>query len=223
MEGVDYDFPIAWRRFIKIDTFNDLLCDVIKKVNDEYLTKKIFPLKKDIFKALQLTSPNDIKVVIIGQDPYHGEGQACGLAFSVNDGIKYPPSLKNIFKEVSDDMKVDIPKTGNLQHWAKQGVLLLNSTLTVQEGKPTSHKNIGWERITQNIIDSIALQRENIVYILWGSYAQKIGKGIDRENNLVIEEVHPSPLSSYRGFFGSKPFSRANEYLKNKNCNIIKW
>lgn len=211
--------PSRWRDFLgDID-----ISEVVARVECEYETKCIFPPKEMIFRALELLSPEQVKVVIIGQDPYHGEGQACGLSFSVADGVKFPPSLVNIFKELVNDIGVATPATGDLVHWAEQGVLLLNSTLTVESGRAASHKNIGWEPVTQHIINTLAEQRSNIVYILWGSYAQKIGRDIDATNNLVINEVHPSPLSSYRGFFGSKPFSKANSYLVANKKTEIKW
>ena len=216
-------FPQNWHTFLKESNIDALLKKSCDNVEDEYLTKVIFPSKENIFKALELTSPEDVKVVIIGQDPYHGVGQACGLSFSVSNGIKLPPSLVNIFKELSDDIGIEIPTYGDLSSWAKQGVLLLNSTLTVESGKAASHKKMGWEPVTQKIIDTLSTKRDNIVYILWGSFAQKVGNNIDENKNLVIKSVHPSPLSSYRGFFKSKPFSKSNNYLINNNIDPIKW
>lgn len=212
-------FPSTWENFLG-GVELDALFTVVEK---EYETKIIFPPREKIFRALELVSPDDVKVVIIGQDPYHGEGQACGLAFSVADGVKFPPSLSNIFKEVKSDVGTPVPLSGDLGRWAEQGVLLLNTTLTVEKGKPTSHKKMGWQRLTQQIIDTLAVKKSGIVYILWGSHAHKIGAKIDSTKNLVIKEVHPSPLSSYRGFFGSSPFSATNNYLISNNKEQIQW
>lgn len=212
-------FPPSWSDFVVGVNVDEILLNV----ESEYNLKKIFPPQEQIFRALELLQPHEVKVVIIGQDPYHGEGQACGLAFSVSEGVKFPPSLVNIFKEVITDTGGEMPTSGDLCRWAKQGVLLLNSTLTVESGRPTSHKNMGWECLTQNIIDNIGKRNEGVVYILWGSFAQRVGKNIDRSKNCVITGVHPSPLSSYRGFFGSKPFSEANKYLISKGKTAIKW
>lgn len=212
-------FPSAWEKFLGVVELNALFAAVEK----EYETKIVFPPREKIFRALELVAPDDVKVVIIGQDPYHGEGQACGLAFSVTDGVKFPPSLSNIFKEVKSDIGRPVPLSGDLGRWAEQGVLLLNTTLTVEKGKPASHKKMGWQRVTQQIIDTLAAEKSGIVYILWGSHAHKIGAKIDPTRNLVIKEVHPSPLSSYRGFFGSRPFSTTNNYLISNSKEKIQW
>jgi uracil-DNA glycosylase len=164
-----------------------------------------------------------VKVVIIGQDPYHGEGQAHGLSFSVRKGVRFPPSLMNIFKELKDDVGAPMPTSGDLTPWAKQGVLLLNAVLTVEEGKAAAHQGKGWELFTDQIISLLNEKREHIVYVLWGSYAQKKASFVDRSKNLVIESVHPSPLSAHRGFFGTKPFSRINAYLREHNIPEIDW
>lgn len=212
-------FPPQWNEFLGGTDYTSLL----ETVEREYECAMVFPPKEKIFRALELVTPQAVKVVIIGQDPYHGEGQACGLSFSVACGVKSPPSLVNIFKEVASDTGAPIPVSGDLSRWAEQGVLLLNSTLTVESGKAASHKRLGWECVTQQIIDALGAKRSEIVYILWGSHAQQIGRNIDSERNLVIRGVHPSPLSSYRGFFGSRPFTAANEYLLNKGKEAIIW
>lgn len=185
--------------------------------------KKIYPPKKDYFAALNLTPFNKVKVVIVGQDPYHGPGQAHGLCFSVQEGVRLPPSLRNIFKELKNDLNISAPKSGSLDQWAKQGVLLLNAVLTVEDGKAGAHQGKGWEEFTDKIIHILNEQRENLVFILWGSYAQKKASFVNREKHFVIEAVHPSPLSAHRGFFGTKPFSKANAYLKSKNRAEIDW
>ena len=174
-----------------------------------------------MFNALRLTPFKNVKVVIVGQDPYHGEGEAHGLSFSVRDGVRIPPSLKNIYKELYDDLGVPIRNTGDLTCWAKQGVLLLNSTLTVVKDTPNSHSNIGWQQFTDDVISLIDENKRDVVFILWGSYARS--KKALIKNNYIIESAHPSPFSARNGFFGSKPFSRTNEYLKSKGLEEIKW
>lgn len=183
----------------------------------------IYPPKELIFRALELTPFENIKVVILGQDPYHGEGEANGLAFSVNKGVELPPSLRNIYEELKSDMGIKIPNHGDLTSWAKQGVLLLNSVLTVEKDKPASHRNIGWEEYTDSIIKKISDKKENIVFILWGKYAQSKKDFIDERKHLVISSPHPSPFSANKGFFGSKPFSKTNTYLKSKGKKEIDW
>jgi len=185
--------------------------------------KIVYPAEKDYFKALNLTPFDAVKVVILGQDPYHGEGQGHGLCFSVPSGVKIPPSLANIYKELKDDLGVPIPPTGNLTAWAEQGVLLLNSVLTVEQSKANSHKNQGWELFTDKIIQSVNEQQQGVVFILWGAYAQKKGALIDTKKHCVLNSPHPSPLSSYRGFFGSKPFSQTNQYLVSQGGSEIIW
>jgi uracil-DNA glycosylase len=184
--------------------------------------KKIYPEIPYIFNSLNLCLPNKINIVIIGQDPYHGNGQANGLAFSVNDGIKIPPSLRNIFLELDLDLKIPISNSGNLEPWAKQGVLLLNTCLTVEQSKPGSHQNIGWEELTDTIISRIS-QEGSIVFILWGAKAHTKENIIYKNNNLIIKSAHPSPFSARRGFFGTKPFSRANNFLKANGKKEINW
>ncbi len=185
--------------------------------------KTIYPKGDDIFAALNLTPFDQVKVVVLGQDPYHGPGQAHGLSFSVPKGIRIPPSLVNIYKELQDDAGVKIPTHGHLESWAKQGVLLLNNVLTVEDGKAGSHHLRGWEEFTDRIISVLNEKKENLVFILWGSPAQKKAQTVDPKKHLVLKSVHPSPLSSYRGFFGSKPFSKTNAFLKSKGIKEIDW
>lgn len=189
----------------------------------EYQQTTVYPPGRLIFNAFNLCPFDKVKVVIIGQDPYHGPGQAHGLCFSVNDGVAFPPSLQNIFKEIHDDLGMPIPASGNLTRWAEQGVLLLNATLTVRAHQAGSHQRRGWEEFTDAAIRVLAEQKEHLVFILWGAYAQKKGAFIDRNKHLVLTSVHPSPLSAYNGFFGNKHFSRTNEYLVAHGETPINW
>ncbi|WP_339699655.1 uracil-DNA glycosylase [Algoriphagus aquimarinus] len=182
-------------------------------VKDEYATTKVFPPPKEIFNAFNHCPINSVKVVILGQDPYHGPGQAHGLAFSVRPGVPFPPSLSNIFKEIESDLGKPLPLNGDLTRWADQGVFLLNATLTVRAHQAGSHQKKGWEEFTDEVIRAISDQREHVVFFLWGAYAQKKSILIDASKHLILKAPHPSPLSSYRGFFGCKHFSKANEYL----------
>ena len=192
-------------------------------VRQEYATQRIYPKGSQIFNAFDKTPFDKVKVVILGQDPYHEPGQAHGLCFSVNEGIALPPSLQNIYKELEDDLGI-LPKTsGNLERWAEQGVLLLNATLTVRAHQAGSHQQRGWEEFTDAVIHRIAEEKEHVVFILWGSYAQKKGAFIDPFAHLVLKSAHPSPLSSYRGFFGSKPFGKTNHYLTQNGQSPIQW
>lgn len=195
-------------------------CQIIKK---EYQEKTIFPPKDYVFNALKLTPYSNTKVVIVGQDPYHGIGEAHGLSFSVQDGIKIPPSLQNIYKELYDDLKIPIANTGNLTPWAKEGVLLLNAVLTVEKDKPASHRNKGWELLTDYIIKVLNEKETPIVFILWGNFAKEKAKYITNKKHLIITSAHPSPFSARYGFFGSKPFSKTNEFLKQNNIKEINW
>ncbi|MFN8889579.1 MAG: uracil-DNA glycosylase [Cyclobacteriaceae bacterium] len=192
-------------------------------VKAEYAAGTVYPKPQQIFSAFDNCSFGDARVVILGQDPYHGEGQANGLCFSVNDGVKPPPSLVNIFKEIKNDLGLSIPASGNLERWAKQGVLLLNATLTVRASSPGSHQNKGWETFTDAVVKLISEEKQNVVFVLWGAYAQKKGEVIDRSNHFVIVSPHPSPFSADRGFFGSKPFSKTNEYLRRNGLKEIEW
>ena len=192
-------------------------------IRNEYRDKIIFPDPKNIFRAFNLTPFNQVKVVIIGQDPYHGDGQAHGLSFSVNEGVDIPPSLRNIFKEIESDLGFASPKTGDLQHWANQGVLLLNTVLTVEKGKAHSHKGAGWEEFTSMAIKKLSEKRHGLVFLLWGNQAQEKESLIDLDKHLVLKSVHPSPLSAYNGFFGCKHFSKTNNYLEFTNKSKIDW
>ncbi|WP_339831470.1 uracil-DNA glycosylase [Paenibacillus sp. FSL R7-0272] len=189
----------------------------------EYKTQTVYPPKEDLFSALKLTPYHRVKAVIIGQDPYHGAGQAHGLSFSVRPGVRVPPSLKNIYKELHADLGVPVPKHGSLIHWAEQGVLLLNAVLTVRESQPNSHQALGWQTFTDAVIRELNERNEPMVYMLWGSHAQKKGAFINRDKHLVLESTHPSPLAAHRGFLGSRPFSKANEFLVSKGIKPIDW
>jgi uracil-DNA glycosylase len=213
----------TWNNVLKQEFEKDYYQSLIEFVQKEYQTKTIYPPFSEIFSAFNYTSFENVKVVLIGQDPYHGEGQANGLSFSVADGMKLPPSLRNIYKELNDDLGIEISTSGNLETWAKQGVLLLNATLTVEASKAGSHQKKGWEEFTDSVIKLLSDEKENLVFILWGAYAQKKGAKIDRAKHLVIETAHPSPLGAYRGFWGSKPFSKTNDFLKSKKIKTINW
>ena len=197
-----------FKNYPKIDELNKL----IETINKKRLTTTIYPPKEQVFRVFDLAL-KDIKVVILGQDPYHNPNQACGLSFSVNDGVALPKSLINIYKELHDDLGIKPAKTGNLEFWFKQGVFLLNAVLTVEKNSPASHSKMGWENFTDYIIENISEKNENVVFVLWGSYARSKNKLIDSSKHKIIESAHPSPLSAYRGFFGSKVFSQINDYL----------
>jgi len=213
----------SWKKRLLEEFEKPYFHQLVEFVKAEYANKTIYPPAKEIFKAFDSCSFDDIKVVIIGQDPYHGPGQANGLCFSVRPGVPMPPSLVNIFKERKSDLGKAMPPNGDLTNWAEQGVLLLNATLTVAAKSPGSHQKKGWEEFTDAVIQKLSDEKENIVFILWGAYAQKKGAVIDREKHFVIESPHPSPFAAHRGFFGSKPFSKANEYLKSQNLSTIDW
>lgn len=213
----------SWKRELAAEWDKDYFVALTNWLHVEYRTKQIFPPGRQIFAAFDSTPFNDVKVVILGQDPYHDVGQANGLCFSVNDGIPFPPSLNNIFKEVHDDTGAPIPSSGNLERWAQQGVLLLNATLTVEAHQAGSHQNRGWEEFTDAAIARLATSREHLVFILWGSYAIKKGAFINRMKHLVLTSPHPSPLSAYRGFFGNHHFSQANAYLQQHGITPINW
>ncbi len=216
MIGNDWDIVLA-QEYQK-----DYFLKIKDKVRQAYKDKIIFPPAKKVFYALRETSYKDTRVVILGQDPYHGEGEANGLCFSVNDGIKMPPSLNNIYKELYDDLGIKRTST-DLSDWAKSGVLLLNSVLTVEKDKPASHKNIGWEEFTDSIIKKLNEKEEPVVFILWGNFAKSKIKYITNPKHLVISSSHPSPFSVNYGFFGSKPFSKTNNFLKKNNLKEIEW
>ena len=213
----------SWKRELAEEWEKDYFVRLTQFVREEYATKQIFPPGRQIFAAFNSTPFHEVKVVILGQDPYHDVGQANGLCFSVNAGIQFPPSLRNIFKEIESDIGTPVPQSGDLSRWAKQGVLLLNATLTVEAHRAGSHQRHGWEQFTDSVIAHLAEHRDNLVFILWGSYA--IGKGafIDRNRHLVLTSVHPSPLSAHRGFFGNHHFSRTNQYLIEHGKTPIEW
>lgn len=213
----------TWKTALEDEFSKDYFIRLTDFVRNEYKTTTVYPPGKLIFNAFNLCPFNKVKVVIIGQDPYHGPGQAHGLCFSVNDGIQPPPSLVNIFKEINSDLGKAIPQSGNLTRWAEQGVLLLNATLTVRAHQAGSHQRRGWEEFTDAVIRKLAEEKENLVFILWGSYAQKKGAFIDRNKHLVLTSVHPSPLSAYNGFFGNHHFSLANDYLIKNGKSAIDW
>lgn len=217
------DIEESWKGVLKNEFEKDYFIKLTEFIKNEYATKIIYPPQSQIFSAFDYTSFHDVKVVIIGQDPYHGEGQANGLSFSVANYVKIPPSLRNIYKELKTDLGIEESVSGNLESWAKQGILLLNATLTVEASNAGSHQKKGWEEFTDAVIKLLSEEKQNIVFILWGSYAQKKGAKIDRTKHLVIETAHPSPLGAYRGFWESKPFSKTNEYLKSKNIQEINW
>lgn len=197
--------------------------ELVSFVKEEYASREIFPPGRNIFRAFDLCPLDKLKVVIIGQDPYHGPGQANGLCFSVGEGVPFPPSLRNILQEVHDDVGSPIPTSGELERWAEQGVLLLNAVLTVRAHEAASHAGRGWERFTDAVVKAVAERKEGIVYMLWGSYAQKKGAIADPTKNLILRSVHPSPLSAYRGFFGCRHFSQANDYLESMGKRSIHW
>lgn len=213
----------SWKEKLKGEFEKPYFKALTDFVRREYATKQIFPPGRDIFAAFDACPFDEVKVVIIGQDPYHDVGQANGLCFSVADGVPMPPSLINIFREISADLGKDMPKSGNLQRWATQGVLLLNATLTVEAHRPGSHQNRGWEDFTNEAIMRLAQDREGLVFMLWGSYAMRKGTFIDRSKHLVLTSAHPSPLSAYRGFFGCKHFSQANAWLEAHGQKPIDW
>ena len=213
----------SWRKILSEQWDKPYFEELTDFVRQQYATTTVYPAASKIFAAFDACPFNQVKVVILGQDPYHGPGQANGLCFSVNPGVPYPPSLINIFKEVETDTGAKAPVNGDLSRWAKQGVFLLNSVLTVEQGRAASHASRGWETLTDAAIEALSKNRENIVFLLWGNYAINKGKLIDRSKHLVLTSVHPSPLSAHRGFFGNKHFSRANDYLMSHNISPIEW
>tara|TARA_X000001036_G_scaffold153898_1_gene146046 strand:+ start:2877 stop:3548 length:672 start_codon:yes stop_codon:yes gene_type:complete len=218
------DIEKSWSHLLNQEFKKEYFLDLKEFVREQYQSNVIYPKANRIFNAFNSTPVENVKVVIIGQDPYHGEGQAHGLCFSVPEGIKSPPSLVNIFKELKTDINKEIPSSGYLQHWAEQGVLLLNSTLTVVANKANSHKNSNWSIFTDRAIELLSHHRQNLVFMLWGNFAHKKEDLINKNNNhLILKTVHPSPLSAYNGFFGSKHFSKANDYLLKNGYSSIEW
>ena len=213
----------SWRERLQSEFDAPYFAQLTDFVRHEYATTRVYPPGSQMFAAFDACPFDKVKVVILGQDPYHEPGQAHGLCFSVNDGVPFPPSLQNIFKEIHDDIGTPVPMSGDLTRWANQGVLLLNATLTVRAHQAGSHQNKGWEQFTDAVIHRLAQERENLVFILWGSYAQRKGEFIDRSRHLVLQSPHPSPLSAHRGFFGNRHFSRTNEYLTAHGIESILW
>lgn len=213
----------SWLAVLKAEFEKPYFQKLIDFVKKECASASIYPEGKNIFRAFELCPFEAVKVVILGQDPYHGPAQANGLCFSVNENIPLPPSLQNIYKEISADLGVQMPQTGNLDNWAGQGVLLLNATLTVRANTPGSHQKQGWEEFTDAVIKAVSDQKEHVVFLLWGKYAQEKGKVIDREKHLVLTAAHPSPFSAFHGFFGCEHFSKTNEYLASKKEKPIEW
>ena len=213
----------TWDKLLTEEVNKEYFKELLKYINEEYKMKTIYPKKTEVFNAFKYTDYKDVKVVILGQDPYHGPNQAEGLSFSVSNEVIKPPSLKNIFKELESDLGIPFPEHNSLKSWAKEGVLLLNAVLTVEEHKPASHANKGWEIFTDEIIKILNNKEKPVVFILWGNYAREKKKFITNKIHYIIESPHPSPFSARNGFFGSKPFSKTNEFLKNNNLKEINW
>lgn len=220
---MDVKIEASWKHVLSEEFEKEYFRALTAFVKAEYESQRIYPPGSQIFKAFNYSAFDKTKVVILGQDPYHGPGQANGLCFSVTEGVAMPPSLINIFKELKADLGREIPPHGSLERWAHQGVLLLNATLTVRAHQPGSHQNKGWEAFTDAVIRQLAETKENLVFVLWGSYAQKKAEFVDKNRHLVISSAHPSPFAAHRGFFGSKPFSKTNDYLVSKGHSPINW
>jgi len=220
---MDVKLESSWKELLRDEFDKPYFKSLTDFVRAEYQNSIVYPPAKHIFNALDSLPVDKVRVVILGQDPYHGDGQAHGLSFSVPDGVTPPPSLKNIYKELHGDLGIKKNNSGNLESWVKQGVLLLNATLTVRAGQAASHQNKGWEQFTDAIIHKLAENKSNLVFIFWGNYAQKKGGFIDPNKHLILKSAHPSPLSAYNGFFGSRPFSKTNEYLKSFGTDSISW
>lgn len=220
---MDVKISPTWKERLSQEFKKEYFLSLVHFVKEEYSTNKVFPPGKKIFNAFHHCSFDEVKVVIIGQDPYHGVNQANGLSFSVEEHVKIPPSLVNIFKEISTDLQKPVPNHGNLERWAKQGVLLLNATLTVRAHSPGSHQHKGWEIFTDAVIKTISSEKEHVVFMLWGAYAQKKALLIDKNKHLILQSAHPSPFSAHRGFFGNKHFSKANVYLEEHGRGAIDW
>ncbi len=223
LNNMDVKIEATWKQRLEEEFQKPYFIQLADFVKSEYRTAVVYPPGKEIFRAFEVCPFEQVRVVILGQDPYHGAGQAHGLCFSVNDGVKMPPSLVNIFREIESDLVKPMPKRGNLERWARQGVLLLNATLTVRAASPGSHQNKGWEIFTDAVIKKISDEKNNVVFMLWGAYAQKKGQIIDRQRHLVLQAAHPSPYSANNGFFGCRHFGIANEYLKSKGMGEIDW
>ena len=220
---MDVKIEEGWKKALAPEFDKPYFEELTRFVRSEYAAGQIFPAGRNIFRAFDKCPFETLKVVVIGQDPYHGVGQANGLCFSVNDGVPFPPSLQNIFQEIRDDVGTPVPSSGNLDRWAEQGVLLLNSVLTVRAHQAASHAGRGWEQFTDAVVRIIAERKQELVYMLWGSYAQRKGQMADPSRNLILKSVHPSPLSVYRGFFGCRHFSQANAYLESVGKTPIVW
>ncbi|MBN2263110.1 MAG: uracil-DNA glycosylase [Prolixibacteraceae bacterium] len=220
---MDIKIEPSWKEVLKEEFEKPYFKQLTDFVKNEYQTQTIFPKGKDIFNAFNLCPFNTVKVVIIGQDPYHGPGQAHGLCFSVKQGVTFPPSLRNIFKEINNDLGIAVPTSGDLSRWAEQGVLLINATLTVRAHMAGSHQNKGWETFTDAVIKIVSEQKEHVAFLLWGAYAQKKGQVIDQTKHLILESVHPSPLSASRGFFGNHHFSKTNQFLEKSGLTTVNW
>jgi len=220
---MDIRIEESWKEVLKEEFSKPYFADLTTFIKSEYSKHAIYPPGKYIFNAFDQCPFDEVKVVILGQDPYHEPGQAHGLCFSVPDSTAFPPSLQNIFKEIRDDLNIPVPKSGNLGRWAAQGVFLLNATLTVRAHQAGSHKNKGWETFTDMVIHSLAETKDHLVFLLWGSYAHRKGEFIDAKRHLVLKSPHPSPLSAHRGFFGNHHFSKANEYLISHGKEPVRW
>ncbi len=221
--ATDVRMAPAWKAALADEFEKEYWRDLTTFVREEYTTGPIYPAPKDVFHAFDACPFDKVKVVILGQDPYHGRGQAHGLCFSVPEGVSIPPSLQNIYKELHDDLGIEQPQSGNLDHWAHEGVLLLNATLTVRAGQPGSHQGKGWETFTDAVVRLLNHEREHLVFMLWGNYAKAKGEHIDRRKHLVLEAAHPSPYSARAGFFGCRHFSKANEYMKQNGIDPVTW
>ena len=220
---MDVRMEESWKQLLQAEFDKEYFKELVGFVKSEYQHQTVYPPGSLIFSAFDHCPFNQLKVVIVGQDPYHGPNQANGLCFSVKDGLKHPPSLQNIFKVISNDLGKPIPTSGNLETWADQGILLLNATLTVRAGQAGSHQNKGWEEFTDAVLRLISEHKHEVVFLLWGAYAQKKGAFIDQTKHHVLKAPHPSPFSAHSGFFGSKHFSKTNQYLQNKGLEPIKW
>ena len=226
---MDVKLPAAWKELLAPEFEKPYFRELTDFVRSEYTAAArgegppIYPAARNIFRAFDKCGLDDLRVVIIGQDPYHGPGQANGLCFSVGDGVPFPPSLRNIFKEIASDIGTPPPATGNLDRWAEQGVLLLNASLTVREAQPNSHSDRGWQTFTDAVVEALGDVKQGVVYMLWGAFAQKKGQRLDASRNLILKAAHPSPLSAHNGFFGCRHFSQANEYLTQNGKTSIEW